>query len=111
GAYLCTKIIIMAVKLRNQGKTLNDILKDLPEPVEAEEYRIKITTSDFKAYGNNVVEGLIKYAGENNITVVPNNYEGVRLSFNKDNGDGWCLLRLSVHDPRCCAPVVVRRTT
>ncbi|MDD5924453.1 MAG: phosphomannomutase/phosphoglucomutase [Clostridia bacterium] len=99
GAYLCTKIIIMAVKLRNQGKTLNDILKDLPEPAEAEEYRIKITTPDFKAYGNNVIDGLIKYAAENNITVVPNNYEGVRLSFDRDNGDGWCLLRLSVHDP------------
>ena len=27
------------------------------------------------------------------------NREGVRVSFDKENGDGWFLLRLSVHDP------------
>ncbi|MGN1138063.1 MAG: phosphomannomutase/phosphoglucomutase, partial [Ruminococcus sp.] len=27
------------------------------------------------------------------------NREGVRVSFDKDNGNGWFLLRLSVHDP------------
>jgi phosphomannomutase len=27
------------------------------------------------------------------------NYEGVKVSFDKENGNGWFLLRLSVHDP------------
>ena len=27
------------------------------------------------------------------------NCEGIRVSFDRDNGDGWFLLRLSVHDP------------
>ena len=27
------------------------------------------------------------------------NHEGIRVSFGKDEGDGWFLLRLSVHDP------------
>ena len=31
--------------------------------------------------------------------VANDNREGIRVSFDKDNGDGWFLLRLSVHDP------------
>ena len=31
--------------------------------------------------------------------IAPDNREGIRVSFDKDNGDGWFLLRLSVHDP------------
>mgnify|MGYP002996672317 FL=1 len=27
------------------------------------------------------------------------NYEGIRINTDKDNGDGWLLLRMSVHDP------------
>ena len=27
------------------------------------------------------------------------NYEGVRINFSKGDGDGWFLLRMSVHDP------------
>ena len=29
----------------------------------------------------------------------PNNYEGIRVTCDKDHGDGWLLLRLSLHDP------------
>ncbi len=99
GAYLCTKIIIKAVKLKKQGLSLNSVLSKLKEPLEAEEYRLKILDKDFKAYGDSVLKELEQYARENGIAIVPDNYEGVRLSFDKDNGDGWCLLRLSVHDP------------
>ena len=31
--------------------------------------------------------------------VADDNREGIRVSFDKDHGDGWFLLRLSVHDP------------
>ena len=31
--------------------------------------------------------------------IAPDNHEGIRCSFDKGNGDGWFLLRLSVHDP------------
>ena len=31
--------------------------------------------------------------------VAQDSREGVRVSFDKENGDGWFLLRLSVHDP------------
>ncbi len=99
GAYLCTKIIIKAVNLKNEGSSLDDILSKLKEPAEAEEYRIKIKADDFKAYGESVLRGFKQYAIDNGLCVVEKNYEGVRLSFDKSDGDGWCLLRMSVHDP------------
>ena len=41
-----------------------------------------------------------KYAeNEPNWIVADDNREGIRVSFDKENGDGWFLLRLSVHDP------------
>ena len=27
------------------------------------------------------------------------NYEGVRVNFGKEEGDGWFLVRMSLHDP------------
>ena len=33
------------------------------------------------------------------LTVAPVNHEGVRISFDENNGDGWQLLRMSVHEP------------
>ena len=36
---------------------------------------------------------------QNGWNVANDNREGLRVSFDKDNGDGWFLLRLSVHDP------------
>jgi len=32
-------------------------------------------------------------------TIEPKNYEGIRVSCDKDSGDGWFLLRMSLHDP------------
>ena len=31
--------------------------------------------------------------------LAPENYEGARINFAKGEGDGWLLLRQSVHDP------------
>ncbi len=99
GAYLSTKIIIKAVQLRKQGKTLDDLIAALPEPVEGCEVRYTITEPDFKAYGERVLNDLETYAEEKGWQVADDSREGVRVSFPKDKGDGWFLLRLSVHDP------------
>ena len=100
GAYLCTKIIIKAAQLRQNGESLESLLADLKEPVEAIEIRIKITDKDFKATGERVIKELEAYAQKNDgWHIAPDNREGIRVSFDKDGGDGWFLLRLSVHDP------------
>ena len=100
GAYLCTKIIIKAAQLRQKGETLDSLLADLKEPAEEKEIRIRISDKDFKTTGQRVIDALQKYAEDQpDWHIAPDNREGIRVSFDKDNGDGWFLLRLSVHDP------------
>ena len=61
---------------------------------------MNILTEDFRAYGEKVIESLTKYAeAQPEFIIAPDNHEGIRVSFDKNNGTGWFLLRLSVHDP------------
>lgn len=100
GAYLCTKIIIKMAQLAKENKTIDMMLKDLKEPAESKEIRFKIAEEDFRACGEKIIADLENYAeNEPNWIVADDNREGIRVSFDKDNGDGWFLLRLSVHDP------------
>lgn len=100
GAYLCTKIIIKAAQLRKEGKELDELTAALKEPVESKEVRFKILESDFRACGEKIINDLTAYAmAQNGWNVANDNREGIRVSFDKDNGDGWFLLRLSVHEP------------
>lgn len=100
GAYLCTKIIIEMVNLKKKGKSISELLAPLKEPVESEEIRIKIIDKDFKETGNRILKELEDYADSiDSWHVFDDSFEGVRVSFDKQNGDGWFLLRLSVHDP------------
>jgi len=99
GAYLCTKIIIKAAALRNEGKTIDTLLSDLREPAESTELRLKITEEDFRACGSNIISSLETYAQQHGWAIAPNNYEGIRISFFEEEMQGWFLLRLSVHDP------------
>lgn len=95
-----TKIIILLAKLRREGKTLNSLLADLEQPIEAKELRYIIGLEDFRDYGEKVIADLETYVkGFDFITPADDNREGFRIAFDKDRGDGWLLLRLSVHDP------------
>lgn len=100
GAYLIAKILIKAARLKREGKTIDLLLSELKEPAEAKEFRLNILDKDFKTYGNQVIADLRAYAvNQEGWTVVPDNYEGIRISFGEGYGDGWLLLRLSLHDP------------
>ncbi|MBQ8210636.1 MAG: phosphomannomutase/phosphoglucomutase [Clostridia bacterium] len=100
GAYLITKIIILLANLRKEGKSLKDLIAQLKEPCEEKELRFKILTEDFRAYGEKVIAELFEYAeSQDGWAVAPDNYEGIRISLDKNHGNGWMLLRLSVHDP------------
>ncbi|OOM47896.1 hypothetical protein CBEIJ_26360 [Clostridium beijerinckii] len=47
-----------------------------------------------------IIEGLKKYVEQvNGWTIEPKNYEGIKINCDKENGDGWLLLRLSLHEP------------
>lgn len=109
GAYLVTKIIIKMAALKQDGKDLEDLLAPLQEPVEAEEIRLPILEEDFRARGERVIKELEEYAKTQGWAIAPDNFEGIRVSFPAGGGDGWFLVRLSVHDP--IMPVNVESNT
>ncbi len=101
GAYLITKLLICLASLKD-GESLTDLIKDLPEPAESDEVRITFgnTSKNFRQEGKQVIEDLKKLALKTSgMKLAETNYEGVRINFSKGDGDGWFLLRMSVHDP------------
>ncbi len=100
GAYLVTKLLIELARGKKEGYTLQSLIADLAEPVESKEFRMNILLDDFKPYGLSVIEALTRYAeSKEGWEIAPNNYEGIRVNLDKEHGDGWFLLRLSLHDP------------
>ncbi len=100
GAYLCTKIIIKMAQLSKAGKSIDTVTATLKEPVEETEIRFEILEDDFRACGERIIAELTEYAeNAEGWILADDNREGVRVSFGKGDGDGWFLLRLSVHDP------------
>lgn len=100
GAYLVTRLLIEMAKLKKQGHTISDLIADLKEPLESEEFRLNIGVDDFKAYGNDMIAALEAYAKQQpEFNIAPDNHEGIRVSFDEANGNGWFLVRLSLHDP------------
>lgn len=100
GAYLVTKLLIELARGKNAGYTLESLIADLEEPAESKEFRMNILVDDFKSYGQQVIDDLAAYAqNQTGWTLAPSNYEGVRVNLSEEHGNGWFLLRLSLHDP------------
>lgn len=100
GAYLVTRFIIELAKLHSEGKAFSTLIDGLKEPEESIEFRLPILTDDFKTYGNKIIEHIKKTAEtDNRLTPAEKNFEGIRISFDKNNGNGWFLFRLSLHEP------------
>lgn len=100
GAYLATKIVIKAALLHRAGRTLDGLISGLGKPAEAMELRFSISAQDFSSYGNQVLAALeVQGAKLPGVSLATPNFEGVRLSFDETHGNGWCLLRKSLHDP------------
>ena len=99
GAYMAVKLLIAAAKMKQAGKPLASLIQGLAPLCEAREYRLALAGEDFAAYGQQVLAAFEARAKERGYQVAPNSYEGVRLSFQGPEVQGWALLRLSLHDP------------
>ena len=100
GAYLVTKLLIELARGKKNGYTLQSLIAELEEPAESVEFRMNILMDDFKAYGQTVIDQLSEYAATRpGWSLAENNYEGVRVNLDEQHGNGWFLLRLSLHDP------------
>lgn len=101
GAYLITRLLIALAKAAKEGKALSDWIADLAMPQEAVEVRLSFAAGcDFQTIGKNVIEEYKTYA-KSVYYAEPSaqNHEGCRVNYDKKHGDGWALLRMSLHDP------------
>ena len=100
GAYIVTKLLIELARGKKEGYTLESLIASLEEPAESVEFRMNIKLDDFKVYGQQVIDELTAYvATKDGWSLAPSNYEGVRVNLDEAHGNGWFLLRLSLHDP------------
>ena len=100
GAYLVTKLLIELARGKKEGYTLQSLIAEMEEPAESIEFRMNILLDDFKSYGQSVIDALTEYAQKKSgWSLADNNYEGVRVNLDEQHGNGWFLLRLSLHDP------------
>lgn len=102
GAYLVTRILVSLAQLAKSGQCISDLIADLPEPAEEAEIRLTFTENakqNFKQVGQDVIEKLKIAAPLAGLSLAPDNFEGVRICFDQTRGDGWALVRLSLHEP------------
>lgn len=100
GAYIVTRLIIELSRGVKEGYTLHSLIDGLREPAESMEFRMNIDLEDFKHYGNDIISNLKEYSkSQPGWTPADSNYEGIRINLDKDHGDGWFLLRMSLHEP------------
>ena len=100
GAYMIVRILIQYSILKKQGKNLSDLIASLKEPQVSEEIRARITAQDFAGYGKMVLDEFETFCKTcEGVTFEKPNYEGVRVNFAPDYGDGWALMRMSLHEP------------
>lgn len=100
GAYLIVKIIILLAKLRKEGRSLGDFFADFEDAAEEKERRFALPEDNFREYGENLIADFTEFVKTLDfVTPETENYEGYRVNFDENNGSGWTMLRLSVHDP------------
>ncbi len=100
GAYLVSFLLTKMARLRREDRHLEDLIAPLQHPREAQELRLKVRAEEFAAYGQRVLDDLKEFVSQQEgWSLVEPNYEGVRVRCDANHGDGWFLLRLSLHDP------------
>lgn len=98
GAYVIAKILMLLPKLQAEGKTLESLITDLKQPLETQEVRFKLEAENYRTLGEKVIRDIaaIDISGWQ---VDPENEEGIRFYLTQPYGQGWFLLRMSLHEP------------
>lgn len=98
GTYVAAKILMLLPKLQAEGKSLDDLIAQLKQPLETQEVRFKLEAEDYRAMGEQVIADL-RQTTIQGFAFNPENDEGVRFDLTDPYGDGWLLLRMSLHEP------------
>lgn len=97
GAYLMVKLLIEMGK----GNSLASLIEGLKEPAESAELRFHVgEVEDLQANGDRIL-GELQAKAESipGWSLEKENYEGVRVNCDAEHGNGWLLLRKSLHEP------------
>ncbi len=101
GSYLIAKILIADAIAQLADGSVFDLIDGLKEPIETEEIRFVIDLEDYSDYGQMIIHDLETFGREHpEFTFVADNKEGVRFDVSGKFGDGWFLLRMSLHEPK-----------
>ncbi|HFI0747468.1 TPA: phosphomannomutase/phosphoglucomutase [Streptococcus suis] len=98
GTYVAAKILMLLPQLQKDGKSLDDLIAQLKQPLETQEVRFKLEVEDYRALGEQVIADL-QATSITGFIFNPENEEGVRFDVTAPYGDGWFLLRMSLHEP------------
>lgn len=100
GAYLIAKILMADAMLLTEGKTIGDLIASLGQPAETIEYRFVIIEEPIFENGHQIIERFKQYlAGNEHLSLVTDHLEGARCNFNGPYGEGWFIVRMSLHEP------------
>jgi len=100
GAYLIAKIVIKMAVLRQENKEIQSVIETLKMPCESDEVRIHIKHKDFRECGAFILADMEKQVQQiQGWSLVAENYDGIRVSAHEGSGNGWFLLRISLHEP------------
>ena len=99
GAYMAARLM---VELARRGD-LTSLIEGLEEPAEEKEIRLRLTNEDFRPDGERIIERVRQAIGQRADWSANADYEGVKATVRLPGGEGFILVRLSLHDP--VAPV------
>lgn len=98
GAYVIAKLLMLLPDLKNQGQTLDTLIQELQQPAETVEVRFPLKAVDYHQLGEKVIEQLGSWK-QSGWHIDSENEEGIRIRFGEPFGNGWFLLRMSLHEP------------
>jgi phosphomannomutase len=100
GAYLIAKILIKMAMLRQEKREIQSLIETLRMPCESTEVRIQINHKDFRECGTFILSDMEKQVQQvPGWSLVPENYDGIRIAADEGSGNGWFLVRISLHEP------------
>ena len=74
--------------------------KELKQPVEVQEIRLKLFSDEPREQGNKDIRRNEATVGRRKRDELrPKNEEGIRYDLEEPYGNGWFLIRLSLHEP------------
>ncbi len=84
-----------------KGNNIASLISGLEEPAESVELRFHVgDVPDLQANGDRILKALEDAASSvEGWSLEKENYEGVRVNCDASHGNGWLLLRKSLHEP------------